>query len=209
MLCQYFMNCVSTYAEKIKSFKELKYLDINRQTTEFTCGIAVLSTLFNYYSMPTTEEEITTEFFKRMVEEKRGITFLDMKKYAVSKGFEVYGYKMNYSGLIKIINETSLPIIVHMKYNFAGQEVKHFSLLIGNIDEWLILDDTEVGKKIISKDKFLSLWTGYAMVIKPNSEDFLRNAHKKMEKRKTEAHLYVSKIFLYQNYPVIKNYFPF
>jgi predicted double-glycine peptidase len=210
MLC--FINYISADSEKIKSFKEIKYLDINRQTAEFTCGIAVLSTLFNYYGISTTEEEITNEFFKKMVEEKRGITFLDMKEYAISKGFEAYGYKMNYSGLIKIVGETSLPIIVHMKYNFPEKEVKHFGLIICNIgDDWLVLDDTEVGRKIVSKDKFLSLWTGYAMIIKPNSnsEELLRNIHKKIEKRKTEASLNVSKIYLYQNFPIVKHYSSF
>lgn len=70
---------------KIRSYWELKFLNIDRQAAEFSCGIAVLATLFtHYFDIPVKEEEITEEFFKKMVEEKRGISFLDMKRFALS-----------------------------------------------------------------------------------------------------------------------------
>ena len=88
-------NFVFSQDIKIKSFVNLKYQHIDKQMAEFSCGIAVLATLLNYYySTPTKEEDIAYSFFKKMIEKKRGISFLDMKKFALKKGFNAEGYKM-------------------------------------------------------------------------------------------------------------------
>jgi predicted double-glycine peptidase len=34
---------------KIRSYQELRFSDINKQSAEFTCGVAVLATLWTYY----------------------------------------------------------------------------------------------------------------------------------------------------------------
>lgn len=200
-LCQIcFLNFVSAEDRKIKSYTELKYLNIDKQMAEFTCGVAVLTTLFNfYYGLPITEEKIIEEFLKKMMEEKKGITFLDMKKICANKGFETVGYKMNYAGLLKILKEMSLPLIVHLESDFTGKEVKHFTLLTGVVDDWLILNDTSIGKRVVSKDEFLPLWTGYVMVVNPGSKGLAEKIYEKLEKQKGEVVKYVSKVDFYQD----------
>ncbi|MEK9150403.1 MAG: cysteine peptidase family C39 domain-containing protein, partial [Candidatus Desantisbacteria bacterium] len=89
---------------RIRPYWELKFSDIDKQSAEFSCGVAVLATLFTYYyGIPIKEEGIMDEFFKKMMEEKRGISFLDMKRFALSKGFGAEGYKLNFAGLLELL----------------------------------------------------------------------------------------------------------
>lgn len=186
---------------KLRSYYNLKFQKIERQKYRFSCGTAVLATLFtHYYGIPVKEEEIIEEFFKRMVEEKRGISFLDMKKFSNSKGFDAYGYKMNFSGLIEIFNKFNLPIVVHMETDIQREKMKHFSIFVGLIDNFVILKDTFWGNTLLSVNEFLSMWSGYALLIIPprDSEKVLTRIEKMREKNKKEAEKHVSKFYFYQ-----------
>jgi len=190
--------------KKFHSYYDIRFQDIERQKYTFSCGTAVLATLFTqYYGICVKEEEIIEEFFKKMLEEKRGISFLDMKRFSNSKGFDAYGYKMNFSGLVEILNKFNLPIIVHMEIAIKGKKMKHFSLLIGLIDNFVILKDTFWGNTLLSLNEFLSMWKGYALVITPpkGSEEILIHAEKMREKNKKEVEKYVSRIYFYQIQP--------
>ncbi len=192
--------------KKIRSYWELKFLNIDQQTSEFSCGVAVLATLFTYYyDIPIKEKDITDEFFKKMIEEKRGISFLDMKKFAISKGFEAYGYKMNFDGLMKMLTTVDLPVIVHTMSVVKDKKLLHFTLLIGMIEDYLILNDTAFGHIVISIDDFLSKWSGYALIISPPKEESSKGILEKVsdgiKKEKERTTRYVSKIYFYQNHP--------
>lgn len=202
ILILFWVNESFAETKTIQSYYRLKFKEIERQKYEFSCGTAVLATLFtHYYNIPVKEEEIIDEFFKKMVEEKRGISFLDMKEFSKSKGFDAYGYKLNFSGLVEILSKFNLPIIVHIKMNIQGKEMKHFSLLVGLIDDFVILKDTFWGTTFLSFNKFLSIWTGYVLVIIPPEEEVLSQIEKKIEKDKKGGEKYVSKIYFYQVQP--------
>lgn len=199
----FLLSCTQVIA-KIHSYWELKFSNINQQASEFSCGVAVLATLFTYYyDVPVKEEDITDEFFKKMIEEKRGISFLDMKRWAQSKGFETYGYKMNFAGLMEMLKTVTTPIIVHTRSVVQGKESLHFTLLIGIVDDYFILNDTSFGNILISIDDFLSKWTGYALIIIPvkDSKRILEEIAQKIKTKKMESTKYVSKIYFYQNHP--------
>src|SRR3546814_20453572 len=47
-----------TFSKPVKSWKELKFTNLVRQQTDFSCGAAALATLFNYaYGRETTEQQ--------------------------------------------------------------------------------------------------------------------------------------------------------
>jgi len=187
---------------RIRPYWELRFSDIDKQSSEFSCGVAALATLFTYYyDIPIKEEEIIDEFFKKMMEEKRGISFLDMKAFALSKGFVAQGYKLNFTGLVEMMKKNNLPIIIHTKRVIQGKEELHFSLLIGMVDGYLVFKDTALGNMLISTDDFLSKWTGYALIIRPTDELKLVGTTEKIKKEKEEARGYVSRIYFYQNHP--------
>lgn len=196
----FLFSCTQATA-KISSYWELKFSDIDKQSAEFSCGVAVLATLFTYYySIPIKEEEIMDEFFKKMMEEKRGISFLDMKRFTLSKGFGAEGYKLNFTGLVEIL-KVNLPVIIHTKRVIQRKEELHFSLLVGMVDDYLIFKDTAWGNMLISADDFLSQWTGYALIIRPTEESKLQETVERIEKDKEKATGYVSRIYFYQNHP--------
>jgi len=194
-------NAFSLYSN-VKSYWEIKFLEVDRQISEFSCGAAVLATLFTYYfGIPVKEEEILGNIFKKIVEEKRGISFLDMKKFVHNYGFDVYGYRLNFGGLVRVFEENCVPVIVQTKKVFQGKEEFHFSLLVGIVDGYIILKDTSVGNIVVSYYDFLSKWTGYTLLIRPNIETILINVSNKVKKEKERTAKYVSKIYFYQYHP--------
>lgn len=198
------LSCPQARAE-IRSYWELRFSNIDQQASEFSCGVAVLATLFTYYyDIPVKEEDITDEFFKKMIEEKRGISFLDMKRFAKSKGFEASGYKMNFAGLMEMLKTLTIPIIVHTRSVVQGRESPHFTLLMGMVDDYFILNDTAFGNILISIDDFLSKWTGYALIIsqvKDSKDILIDGIAQKIKAERMESTKYVSRIYFYQNHP--------
>jgi len=190
-------------SKEVKSYIEIRYSNIDKQMAEFSCGIAVLATIFtHYFDNPVKEEEIAENFFKKMVEEKRGISLLDMKEFVVSKGFEAKGYKMNATGLLGFMKENPLPIIVHTQEDFGGGKISHFSILVGIVGGFFILNDTSLGNTIIPVEDFLHKWTGNIMVITPPSDkkEKWREVYEKIKKQVGEKAGYVSNIYLYSNF---------
>src|SRR3990172_10324258 len=85
--------------KNIKPMREIKHEKVITQSLDFSCGAAGLSTLLNYYlGDPVTENEIINTLLNTVplekVQERRGFSLLDLKKYAESKGYKVSGYKM-------------------------------------------------------------------------------------------------------------------
>ena len=58
-----FLLQLSLFAEfKVKSFLEIKYIDVVKQTYEESCGVSALATLLNIYGYKTSEEELLKDF---------------------------------------------------------------------------------------------------------------------------------------------------
>ncbi|MEW6608785.1 MAG: cysteine peptidase family C39 domain-containing protein [bacterium] len=167
-----------------------------------TCGIAAVDTIFTYYyDIPTKEEDLAKDFFPAMVKEKRGISLLDMKRFAKTMGFEAYGYKTNYSGLFEVIKKNPLPIIVHMKQKTEDKEIAHFSIIAGIVDDYIVLNDTASGNIILGKEDFLSKWTGYLLIIIPPKEAkaIYEKVYERLKEQQEEVIKHVQKIYFYRD----------
>ena len=96
----------------VRSWKERTFDGLVRQQTDFSCGAAVMATVFNEaYGRETTEGQVLVNMLKvadpDIVREK-GFSLLDMKNFAQSIGMEAEGYRVDYPTL----RQLKVPAIV-------------------------------------------------------------------------------------------------
>lgn len=173
-------TCATAASPHIQSFMDLKFNEIDRQTSEFTCGVAAFTTILNYfYGVTTTEDEIVDEHLQAVIEERRGITLLDIKKLSENYGFRGIGYKIDYPVLLKFLKKTFVPIIVHTAFEGGKENEGHFSLVLGAHKDFLITKDTFFGNIVLTKEQFLSKWKGYIFLVLPQKDDFEKEKRSK------------------------------
>lgn len=147
--------------KKIVSWKALKFEDLVRQRTDFSCGAAVLATLFNKaFGYETTEPQVLVNMLKiadpDLVREK-GFSLLDMKNYTRSVGLVGEGYRVNYDVLLKL----DLPVIALI--NIKGY--KHFVILRKLYPEHVAVGDPALGNRVMSRAEFEAAWNGVAFIV--------------------------------------------
>ena len=90
-------------AKPLRSWKDMKFDGLVRQRTDFSCGAAVLATVFNgAYGKHTTEAQVLVNMLKvadpEVVKDK-GFSLLDMKRYVSGVGFAAEGYQVDFDAL--------------------------------------------------------------------------------------------------------------
>lgn len=147
--------------KKITSWKELKFEHLVRQRTDFSCGAAVLATLFNKaFGYETTEQQVLVNMLKIAdpdVVREKGFSLLDMKNYTKSIGLEADGYRVNYDTLRKI----DLPVIALI--NIKGY--KHFVILRRLYPDHVAVGDPALGNRLMSRKEFEAAWNGVAFIV--------------------------------------------
>lgn len=150
-----------TMARPVMSWKERKFTNLVRQRTDFSCGAAVLATLFNYaYGRKTTEEQVLLNMLKiadpDLVRE-RGFSLLDMKNYAEAIGMTAEGYQVDYEALLSL----NVPAIALL--DIKGY--KHFVVIQRSTPDYISVGDPALGNRILRRKDFEQSWNGVAFVI--------------------------------------------
>lgn len=147
--------------KKVVSWKELKFEDLVRQRTDFSCGAAVLATMFNKaFGYQTTEQQVLVNMLKvadpDIVREK-GFSLLDMKTYTRSVGLEAEGYRVDY----EVLRKLDLPVIALI--NIKGY--KHFVILRKMFPDYVAVGDPALGNRIMHRTEFEAAWNGVAFIV--------------------------------------------
>jgi predicted double-glycine peptidase len=145
----------------VRSWKDLKFINVVRQRTDFSCGAAALATIFNYaYNKNTTEQQILTNMFKvadpDIVREK-GFSLLDMKRYIQAVGMTGEGYKVGFDAL----RELKIPGIVLISI----RGYKHFVVLRKVTGDTVFVADPALGNRVMSRSDFEAAWNGVVFVV--------------------------------------------
>lgn len=148
-------------ARPVKSWKELKFTNLVRQETDFSCGAAVLATIFNYaYGKKTTERQVLVNMLKiadpDIVREK-GFSLLDMKNYALAVDMKADGYTVEYEAL----RQLKVPAVILL--NIRGY--KHFVVLRKVEGDYVHVGDPALGNRVMTRKKFEAAWNGVVFVI--------------------------------------------
>lgn len=123
------------------------------------CGAACLLSIIRYYHGNVS--------INRLIEwtctDKSGTNFYYIKETAEKVGLEAIGYKIDNNNLFCEINKPFLCQIVEQHY-------EHFVVVYQFKKNKVIMMDPAYGEKIITKEEFFQLATGYVMVFSPKKK---------------------------------------
>lgn len=150
-----------TFNAPVTTLKELRFRRVVKQEYDFSCGSAAIATLLTYhYNRPTPEDSVLQAMYKVGDQEKikkEGFSMLDMKKYLDSLGYRTEGYKVS----LDKIAEVGIPGIVLVK----TKGYLHFVVLKGVRGDQVLVGDSALGTKFMTRAKFLEIWNGVFLVI--------------------------------------------
>ena len=168
------------FNKQVKPMQQIRRQNLVPQSLDYSCGAAGLSTLLHYYlDNPISEQEIIVTLLNTIpldkVLQRKGFSLLDLKTFALSKGYKVTGYKMD----VAFLKELNKPVLVPIKY----KNYNHFVIVKGIISDRIFLADPAAGNLSMKINKFEEMWTdGIGLVVEPNTEEdkskTLRNALK-------------------------------
>jgi predicted double-glycine peptidase len=166
-----------SFNKRVKSFKNLKFKNIIRQTRDYSCGAASLATVLTYYiGRETSEEEVLSAILSNgndlkvaKIKEK-GLSLLDLKNYGESLGYRVKGYKLpDYHNITKL----KVPAIVLIDH----RGLSHFVVVKGSIGRDVFIADPARGNIKINLDKFGEIWSNILLICRnPNVEEIRSHA---------------------------------
>lgn len=140
--------------KRVVSLKEARFKNVVSQSFDFSCGAAALATLLKYqFGKEVTEKDVMKGMLThgdQMLIKKRGFSFLDMKAYAQSLGYQANGYKLK----IEQLRQVKIPTIVLI--NVRGYT--HFVVLKGVIGERVYTADPAWGNRVTDLEEFLGTW---------------------------------------------------
>lgn len=145
----------------VTSWKDRKFIGLVRQRTDFSCGAAVMATIFNEaFGHSTTEQQVLVNMLKiadpDIVREK-GFSLLDMKTYAQSVGMEAEGYRLDYDKLTAI----DLPSVALL--DIKGY--KHFVVIRKAFADRVAIGDPALGNRTMSRAEFQKAWNDVAFIV--------------------------------------------
>lgn len=145
----------------VRSWKELKFVNLVRQQTDFSCGAAALATIFNHaYGRETSEAQILANMFKVAdpdVVREKGFSLLDMKRYVLAVGMRAEGYKVGFDTL----RDLRIPGIVLL----STKGYKHFVVLRKVTGKLVSVGDPALGNRVIPRREFEREWNGIVFVV--------------------------------------------
>lgn len=139
----------------VKSIRQIRDQNVVRQSSDYSCGAAGLSTILSYdLHDPISEREIMAEIFKTVdmakVKQRNGFSLLDLKKFAEHRGYKVVGYKMDIDFLRGLKGVALVPI--------KFKSYRHFVVVKGVIGERVFVADPAMGNMIMSVEWFKRIW---------------------------------------------------
>lgn len=152
---------VGVVHKNILSMREMKFVDMVPQHTDFSCGAAALATILKYfYNRDVTENEVIDGLMKvsdiDLVRQK-GFSLLDIKNYTQSIGMRGRGYNVQPDTLEKI----HIPTIVLLDY----KGYKHFVVLRKATADKAYIADPALGNRIMSRAEFDDSWNGIVFAV--------------------------------------------
>lgn len=155
------VNGAPTLSARPVSWKALKFEDLVRQQTDFSCGAAVMATIFNgAYGYQTTERQVLVNMLKVADPDtvrQKGFSLLDMKAYARSVGMNAEGYRVDYAALAKL----EIPAIVLIDV----RGYKHFVIVRKIFGDQIAIGDPALGNRTMSRAQFERAWNNIAFVV--------------------------------------------
>lgn len=149
----------------VKPLAEAQFRGIVKQSYDYSCGSAALTTLLNGYIGRHQAEKETMDGLLKYGEydkivERRSFSLLDMKRYVNALGLDGGGFKGDFSDLTALTKPAIVPI------EYAG--FKHFVVFKGARDGRVYVADPALGNVSFDQERFKKVWNNNTLfVIEP------------------------------------------
>ena len=157
----------SAFSLPVKPQKAAAFEATVKQQFDFSCGSAALATLLTFhYGAPTSEQIAFAAMLEQGDAEKirvEGFSMLDMKRYLATLGFESDGFEQPLESLL----EARIPAIVLVTDNGYN----HFVVVKGLRDGRVLLGDPSSGVRLMSRERFESVWKNRVLFVIHNRQD--------------------------------------
>jgi len=155
----------ASYIKKnVRTMQDMKFRNVVRQTREYSCGAAALSTVLQYYfGREVPENKILENILNGASPEKRedvirkGISLLDIKKSAETYGYKGTGLRVPESVLEKL----DRPAIVLVN----NRGFLHFVVLKGVKGGKAFIADPAMGNLVWGRREFVEKWNGILLLL--------------------------------------------
>jgi len=141
--------------KRVMSMREMRYVKLVPQETDFSCGAASLATILKYgYGMDVSERDVIAGLMKvsdPKVAEAKGFSMLNIKNYLETIGMRGKGYRVDPELLVNV----KVPTIALL--DIKGY--KHFVVLKKTTEDKMYVADPALGNKILWRDEFLKAWS--------------------------------------------------
>lgn len=158
-----FLKVDLLFSETIRSFYELSFANIEKQESEFSCGVSVIhSILRNLYNVEISQKDLESvvNFFSNS-KKNGGISFFDIKTVLSLFDVIVDGFHITptIDSIVVLRDAGNIPIICHLE-NEDDISIGHFIILYGIDNKYVYILDPKIGKRILSFNEFLDKWSG-------------------------------------------------
>ncbi len=134
----------------IRTWKDLRDSNIEKQDEDFSCGSASVATILrSFYGQAVYEKDILDEVIK--AGDDGTASFADLEQAVKRFGFKAVGLTLDFEKLKSI----KIPAIVYLRY----RDKDHFSVIRGVNEHGLVwLGDPSWGNRTFSASRFKSMW---------------------------------------------------
>jgi uncharacterized protein len=146
------------------NYKELKQRQIVMQKQDYSCGAAVLATVFHYYWGEDVGEAYFLDLLPEILNEeqmkdriKNGLTLTDLRDVCNKAGYAATMLKVQFSELSK----GKVPVIV----GITVKKHEHFVVFRGTDGVWAYLADPIRGQVRVPISTFLEQWQRNAILV--------------------------------------------
>lgn len=149
---------------QLRSFKNMQFKNIDKQTMDYSCGAASLAILLSsYFEDKANELTLLEDIICRLsdnemeVRYREGFSMLDLKRLAERLGYNATGVKLPYSAAAKLRG----PIIVLLKKH----KLNHFVVLKGARQGRAFIADPVAGHIRMPLRELFAVWDGEALIL--------------------------------------------
>ena len=157
-------------SKAIKPISDIRRENVIFQAGDFSCGSAAVATIMKYYFGDDLDEQsvidgiIQLSNVKRLekIIKRKGLSLLDLKRFAVSRGYDAKGYLMGLDDLMELEVPAIVPVVV--------QGYDHFVVFRGATRDRILIADPSVGNMCMRAHNFLPIWKGNVVFVISNGK---------------------------------------
>ena len=143
-------NLTASGSLPIKTWKQLRDADLEKQDLDYSCGSAATATILrSFYGSEVVEKDILDEV--KSVGDDGAASFADLQQAVKKFGYKAIGVSATFEKLKTI----KIPALVYLKYR--GED--HFSVVRGINEEGVVwLGDPSWGNRKFTEQQFKAMW---------------------------------------------------